>query len=132
MVDAGPPARAAFVGLACLVPALCAAQDLTPRAYFSTPVLSNAVILTYTFSDGDVVYDPTLPVTDSTGTIHLTALSYYDAFDFFGRSANIAATLPFAVGDLRGLVSASGCSRRTTISWPAATRFKVIVERRRR
>jgi hypothetical protein len=48
-----------------LVPALCAAQDLTPRAYFPTPVSSNAVILTYAFSDGDVVFDPTLPVTDS-------------------------------------------------------------------
>ena len=57
IADAGPPARAAIVGLACLVPALCAAQDLTPRAYFPTPVSSNAVILTYAFSDGDVVFD---------------------------------------------------------------------------
>ncbi len=93
-----------LAAVACVVPALCAAQDLTPRAYFPTPVASNAVILTYAFSDGDVVFDPTLPVTDSTGTLHMSALSYYYAFDLFGRSANIAATLPFAVGDVRGLV----------------------------
>jgi hypothetical protein len=58
------------------VPALCAAEDLTPRAYFQTPVSSNAVILTYAFSDGEVLFDPTLPVTDSTGTIRLSAVSY--------------------------------------------------------
>jgi hypothetical protein len=88
-----------------VVPALCAAQDLTPRAYFPTPVSSNAVILTYAFSDGEVRFDPMLPVTDSSGTIHLSAVSYYYAFDFFGRSADIAGTLPFAVGDVRGEVS---------------------------
>jgi hypothetical protein len=97
--------RAAFIGLVLLVPAQCAAQDLTPRAYFPTPVSSNAVIVTYAVSDGDVVFDPTLPVTDSSGTIHGAAVSYYYAFDFFGRSANLAATLPFAVGDVRGEVS---------------------------
>jgi hypothetical protein len=98
-------ARAAFLGLALLVPALCAAQDLTPRAYFPTPVSSNAVILTYAVSDGEVVFDPTVPVTNSTGTIHTSAVSYYYAFDFFGRSANITGALPFAAGDVRGEVN---------------------------
>ena len=82
-----------------------AAQDLTPRAYFPTPVSSNAVIVTYAVSAGDVVFDPTLPVADSTGTIHGVAGSYYYAFNFFGRSANLAATLPFAAGSVRGDVS---------------------------
>jgi hypothetical protein len=92
------------LALAMLVPALCGAQDLAPRAYFPTPVSSSAVIVTYAVSDGEVVFDPTLPVTDSTGTIHAAAASYYYAFDFFGRSANVAAVLPFAVGDVSGEV----------------------------
>ena len=98
-------ARAAFVVVVWLVPALCAAQDLTPRAYFPAPVSSNAVILTYLFSDGEVLFDPTLPVTDATGRIHAPVVSYYHAFSFFGRSANIIGTLPFAVGDIRGKLS---------------------------
>jgi hypothetical protein len=93
---------AGFLCLAVLVPALCAAQDLTPRAYFPTPVSSNAVIMTYAVSDGEVLFDPTLPVTNSTGTIHTSAVSYYYAFHFFGRSANITGALPFAVGDVSG------------------------------
>lgn len=98
-------ARAAFFGVALLVPGLAAAQDLTPRAYFPTPVSSNVVILTYGFSDGEVLFDPTLPVTNSTGTIHTSAVSYYYAFDFLGRSANITGALPFAVGDVSGELS---------------------------
>src|SRR5262245_52198306 len=86
------------------MPALCTAQDLTPRAYFPTPVSSNAVIVTYAVSDGEVVFDATLPVENSTGTIHAAAVSYYYAFDFLGRSANVAAALPFAVGDASGEV----------------------------
>ena len=97
--------RAAFLVVVCLVPALCAAQDLAPRAYFPAPVSSNALILTYGFSDGELLFDPTLPVTDVTGTIHAPVVSYYHAFDFFGRSANITGALPFAVGDIRGKLS---------------------------
>ena len=91
--------------LVWLTPALCAAQDLSPRAYFPAPVSSNAVNLTYAFSTGEVLFDPTLPVTDATGTIHAPVVSYYYAFDFFGRSANVTAAIPFAVGDIRGTVS---------------------------
>ena len=98
----GRPACAAFLGLAVLVPALCAAQDLTPRAYFPTPVSSNAVNVTYVVSDGDVVFDATLPVANSSGRIHALSASYYYAFDFFGRSANVVAALPYAVGDVSG------------------------------
>ncbi len=71
--------------VACLVPAVGAAQDLTPRAYFPLPVSSNAIILTYAFSDGELVFDPTLPITDATGTIHTPVVSLYHAFDLFGR-----------------------------------------------
>ncbi len=98
-------ARAALLGVAWLLPAICVAQDLTPRAYFPTPVSSNAVVLTYAFSDGDISFDPALPVTNSTGVIHSTAVSYYYAFSFFGRSANVAGAVPFAFADIRGEVN---------------------------
>ena len=89
-----------------LAPAPCAAQDLTPRAYFPAPDASNAIILTYAFSKGELVFDPTLPITDATGTIHAPVVSYYHAFDLFGRSANVTGSLPFAIGNLSGTVAA--------------------------
>jgi hypothetical protein len=91
----------AIVGL----PAIGAAQDLTPRAYFPAPVSSNVLIFTYAYSVGELVFDPTLPITDATGTIHTPVISAYHAFDLFGRSASITGTMPFAIGDLSGTVS---------------------------
>ena len=97
--------RAAVVVAVWLGPALSAAQDLAPRAYLPLPVASNAIGLTYTLSHGEILFDPTLPVTDASGTIHAPVVSYYRTFDFFGRSANITGVLPFAVGDIRGKLS---------------------------
>jgi len=91
--------------LLCLLPAVGAAQDLAPRAYFPAPEKSNALILTYAFSDGELVFDATLPIVDATGTIHTPVVSLYHAFGLFGRSANVTGSLPFAFGNLRGKVA---------------------------
>src|SRR6187399_787430 len=87
-----------------LVPVVCAAQDLTPRAYVLVPVESNAVNVTYAFADGELVFDPTVPIEDAVGTIHTPVFSYFYNFSFFGRSANISGSIPFAVGDFSGTV----------------------------
>jgi hypothetical protein len=87
-----------------LLPALCTAQDLTPRAYVSAPITSNAVILTYAFADGELVFDPTLPIEDAVGTIHTPVVTYFHQFSFFGRSANVSGSLPFASGSFSGTV----------------------------
>jgi hypothetical protein len=97
--------RAPTMLLVCLVPTLCAAQDLAPRAYLPLPVASNAVILTSGFSEGELLFDPTLPISDATGTIHTPVVTLYHAFDFFGRAANITGSLPFAIGDFEGTVA---------------------------
>jgi hypothetical protein len=90
--------------IAVLAPALCSAQDLTPRAYLLLPVESNAVIVTYAFSDGELLFDPTVPIEDAVGTIHAPVASYFYAFDFFGRSANITGSVPYLIGDFSGTV----------------------------
>src|ERR671912_1033851 len=97
--------RAALCCLASVWPALAAAQDLTPRAYLPLPISSNAFILTYQFADGELLFDPTLPITDARGAIHTPVITLYHAFNFFGRSANVTGSLPFAIGDLSGSVS---------------------------
>src|SRR5580693_3663128 len=72
------------------------AQDLAPRAYIITPVHSNAVTLTWAFYDGGLNFNGTIPITGATGTYNVPVFSYYHSFSFFGRSANITASLPYA------------------------------------
>jgi hypothetical protein len=79
-------------------------QDLVPRAYVITPLHSNAIVLTNSFLDGDILFDGAVPITDSTGRIYISTFSYYHSLSFFGRSANATASLPYAIGNFRGKV----------------------------
>ena len=81
---------------------LCCAQTLSPRAYVVVPVHSNAVTLSYSLSAGNVVFNDTLPVTDSSGRIGAELVTYFHAFDCFGRSANVTLLMPYVVGHFQG------------------------------
>jgi hypothetical protein len=91
----------------CPLPPL-RAQDLSPRAYVITPVHSNAVILTWSFYDGSILFNGTAPITGATGTYNVSIFSYYHAFSFFGRSANVTGSLPYALGSFQGTVRGAG------------------------
>ncbi|NWF85966.1 MAG: transporter [Bryobacteraceae bacterium] len=78
------------------------AQDLAPRAYVITPTHSNAINLTYSYFDGGLNFNGTVPITDATGTYSVPVISYYHSFNFFGRSANATASLPYGVGTFEG------------------------------
>src|SRR3984957_19255862 len=79
-------------------------QDLAPRAYFISPLRSNAITLTESFFNGDIDYNGVIPISDATGIYNIPTLSYYHSFEFFGRSANFVASLPYGVGNFRGTV----------------------------
>jgi Putative MetA-pathway of phenol degradation len=81
---------------------LLSAQDLAPRAYVITPLHANAITLTWAFYDGSINYNGALPVSGATGAYSVPIFSYYHSFVFFGRSANIVASLPYGVGNFRG------------------------------
>jgi hypothetical protein len=80
------------------------AQDLAPRAYVITPVHANAVNLTYSYFNGGLNFNGTVPITGATGTYSVPVVGLYHSFNFFGRSANFAASLPYAVGTFQGEV----------------------------
>ena len=92
---------ATLAALALCVPRL-GAQDLTPRAYVISPVRSNAVSASYIFNDGELLFEGTVPITDATGRLSVPALTLYRSLSFFGRSANVTATLPYGVGNFKG------------------------------
>lgn len=89
-------------GLVALVGLPLSAQDLSPRAYVVTPVGFNAITLTWSYFNGGVNLNGTIPVTGATGTFSVSSFAYYRSFDFFGRSANIVAGLPYGVGTFQG------------------------------
>jgi hypothetical protein len=81
------------------------AQDLAPRAYVITPVHSNAVTITWSFYDGGLNFNGTIPVSNATGTYYVSIITYYHSLNFFGHSANLTASLPYAVGNFQGDVA---------------------------
>lgn len=93
-----------FTILAGMLINSCWAQDLAPRAYLITPLHSNAINLTYSFYNGGVDFNGVVPIKGATGTYSVPTVGYYHSFSFFGRSANIAAALPYGVGTFQGSV----------------------------
>jgi hypothetical protein len=94
-----------FILIAAAIAAPLAAQDLAPRAYVITPVHSNAVTVTWSFYDGGLNFNGTVPIENATGTYYVSILTLYHTFSFFGRSANVTASLPYGVGNFQGEVS---------------------------
>jgi hypothetical protein len=82
--------------------AVLSGQDLAPRAYVITAVHSNAVTLTWSFFDGGVNFNGAVPISGAKGTYQVPIFTYYHAFNFIGRSANFAASLPYGVGTFQG------------------------------
>src|ERR1700752_4070761 len=93
-----------LVGIAFCCGRVAMGQTLAPRAYVITPTGANAVTLSWSFFDGGLNFNGTVPITGATGTYHIPTLSYYHSFSLFGRSANITGFLPYGVGTFQGSV----------------------------
>jgi hypothetical protein len=78
------------------------AQDLSPRAYLITPLRSNAITLTWSFYDGGINLNGSIPVTGATGTYHVPSAAHYRAIGLFGHSANVTVVLLYGIGTLQG------------------------------
>jgi hypothetical protein len=84
--------------------------------------------VSYSYQSGSVFTDPTVPVTDFKVRFHAQVFSYYHAFRFLGRSANIVGALPYAVGKFEGKVMDS--ERQTDRSGLADIRARFAVNLR--
>jgi hypothetical protein len=56
----------------------------------------------YQYSTGDVVTDPSLPVTGVDSRINFVHFSYVRTFNLLGRTANVQVDLPYARGAVEG------------------------------
>jgi hypothetical protein len=81
------------------------AQDLSPRAYLVTPLRANAVTVANVFNDGELLFEGTVPITGATGRLNMPNVTVTHSLSFFGRSANVAASLGYGVGHFKGTVA---------------------------
>ncbi|WP_431242457.1 transporter [Flavobacterium sp. P21] len=80
-------------------------QDLEPRAYANVPKKLNVAALGYVFMDGNVVTEPSLPISDFKIQSHNIAASYVRTFGLANKLARIQVSLPFTFMDGSALVA---------------------------
>lgn len=80
------------------------AQELVPRAYWPTPNRMNVLVLSYQKTQGDIVTDPSLPLTGVDSDIDYLQLSYQRTFSLAGRTAVMQLSVPYSEGTTEGLV----------------------------
>ena len=81
------------------------AQDLTPRTYWPAPNGTRLFIFGYSNQAGDVVTDPSIPITGVDSRIDSAVLAYQQTVDLFGRTGNIQLAVPYVDGTTTGMVS---------------------------
>jgi hypothetical protein len=74
------------------------------RSYSRAPVGHNLVLFTYAYQNGDVLFDPALPLTDVSVGINSTVVGYVHTFNLMGRQASASAAVPYVWGKVRGTV----------------------------
>ncbi len=105
-----------------------AAQELSPRAYWPAPRGTNVFAVGYQYSSGDVVTDPSLPITGVESKIDFAQVTYQHTLSVLGRTSNLQVNLPYTQGLSEGFVEGEFRSRH--ISSMADARFRVSVNLR--
>lgn len=80
-------------------------QDLEPRAYANVPTKLNVAALGYVFMNGNVVTEPSLPISDFKIQSHNIAASYIRTFGLANKLARIQVSVPFTFMDGSALVA---------------------------
>jgi len=78
------------------------AQDMEARAYSATPVGTNFALAGWAHSKGDVLTDPSLPLTNVAARIDTYFAGYSRSFDLFGNAASLGLVLPVARANVSG------------------------------
>jgi len=98
-------------------------QDLDPRAYARIPVNVTVAVAGFSYSNGGIVTDATLPLKDLQAKIGSTSLAVVHSFSLFGKTAQASVALPYAWGDASA--SIAGTRQSTTRSGFGDMRLKI-------
>jgi Putative MetA-pathway of phenol degradation len=70
-------------------------QELEPRAYAALPKNLNAIAIAYAFSRGNVLTDPSLPISNFKVNVHALAGAYVHTFAIGNKLARVQVNVPF-------------------------------------
>jgi len=98
--------------LACVVAGLflslsprMTAQELSPRTFWPAPNGTKIAVVGYSYSSGDVLMDPSLPIWGVDSKIHTGFFAYLQTFSLLGRTANILLEQPYSWGTTQGRIA---------------------------
>ena len=81
------------------------AQDLSPRTYWPAPEGTKVLVVAYARQSGDVVTDPSIPISGVDSRIDSAVLAYQQTIDLFGRTGNIQVEVPYVDGTSTGMIN---------------------------
>ena len=103
------------------------AQDLEPRAYIRFPVKANVFLPGFSYSQGKVLTDPTVPLKDFKANVETITLGYAHTFNFFGLTAQAFTILPFCFAHASAEVNGQFQSVDRTGPADLRARFSVLL-----
>jgi len=103
------------------------AQDTEPRRWSQIPTGVNFIGLAYSYTDGDIFFDPLLLIEDGTFELHGTVFAYIRTLEFMGKSARVDFALPYKAGRWEGLLDGEYVSVRRRGPGDARARFSMLL-----
>lgn len=88
-----------------------AAQELTPRIYWPAPKGTRILVTGYSYSEGDVIFDPSIPIKGADSKINTGVLAYVQTLGLWGRTSNLLLELPYSWGTTKGLLDDNPVNR---------------------
>ena len=77
-------------------------QELEPRLLTNVPIKTNFLVANYSFSQGNILLDPSIQIEDLDSKLNAFVLGYARSFSLFGLSSKFDAILPSANGFWEG------------------------------
>jgi hypothetical protein len=86
------------------------AQQMDPRAYANVPTGFNFLFAGFSYSEGDVLVDPSIPVKDASAKVDTAIVGYVHTLALWGQSGTIGLVVPYASVSANGLVEGQAAS----------------------
>jgi hypothetical protein len=83
----------------------CFSQDIEPRRWSHLPMGGNFAGTAYSYTEGDIFFNPVLRIEDGEFDLQTATLKYIHAFEVLGKSARFDLTQNFQSGSWNGLLN---------------------------
>ena len=80
------------------------AQELTPRTFWPAPKGIKIGVLGYVYAEGDVLFDPPIPLYGVNSEVNVAVAAYLQTFSLWGRTADILVELPYQWSTTSGIL----------------------------